>query len=355
MVTSLIKSSVACTLFLLFVLQLALFAQQPGITVEHDLKTFMSQKSVPGVAVALFYEGKSFLFNFGVSNEISRAPITENTIFEIASITKVFTSTALAIEVQKGRMSLNVPVSHYLPGVHLGRIPFQQITLLELATHTSSLPRVPPKIPNGYDFNKLVSYLEKWKPSQQIGTNYSYSNLGFGLIGYALSAVNGKSYEEVIRDNILIPLNMSSTEIIVPSNLMSRYAQGYSPQGNLAKMFPLNAWAAGGALRSTSRDMLNFLMANLGVKGPENIIQAMQFAQQGLVKVNDRLTMGLGWQRVNDEGLLLVDKNGGVEGFSSYIGMLPSKKMGIVILANKGKTQITSLGRKILVQLGKFG
>lgn len=198
-----------------------------------------------------------------------------------------------------------------------------------------------------------MRYLEKWKPSHPIGTNYLYSNLGYGLIGYALAAVNGKSYSEVIQENILRPLNMSSTEIIVPSNLQPYYAQGYSTTGTAAQKYPLNAWAAGGALRSTSHDMLNFLMANLGVKGPQNIMQAMLWTQQGFVKVNDKLTMGLGWQRVNHEGFLLIDKNGGVEGFSSYIGMVPDKKIGIVLLADRGKTDITQLGRKILIMLAR--
>lgn len=317
--------------------------------VKREIAAYMQEKDIPGIAVALYYEGKSELYNFGVTDKATKSLITPATLFQIASITKVFTATALAVEVEKGKMALNDPVAKYLPKMPLG-LPLDQITLQELATHTSSLPRDPgdgKRIPSTQE--EVMTFLKNWTPSYTIGSRYVYSNLGFGVLGYALADLERKPYYEVLQTLILNPLGMYSTFINIPPPFMQYFAQGYTKEGRIAVRHPPNAWPAGGALRSTSADMLKYLKANLGVSGPIELQKAMQFAQQGLFKAHKNLVIGLGWQRfTTKKGELFIDKDGGVPGFSSYIGMVPEKKIGIVILANKGKGDITATGRKIL-------
>jgi beta-lactamase class C len=318
------------------------------------IKEFMKNKGVPGVTIALFYEGKGTLYSFGFADPKLKIKANPDTIFEIASLTKVFTSTALAVEVLRGKMALNDPVLKYLPSIQNNSKGISQVTLSQLATHTSSLPRVPPqkKGIRKYTPDLLMEYLRNWQPLYPIGSKSVYSNLGFGILGQAVANVEHESYAEAIYSLITGPLEMNSTMIHVPEDLRKNYAVGINKFDKPAEKYALNAWPGGGALRSTSRDMLKFLIANMDEGGPKELRKAMQLAQQGVYKVNNRLTMGLGWQRYAQHNYFFIDKNGGVDGFSSYIGIVPSRKVGIVILTNKGKTQITYLGRHLLARLG---
>lgn len=319
----------------------------PHFTIlKKHIEKLMRDLDVPGVAVSLVYEGKSYLYQFGYADKASEKLVTENTIFELASITKVFTSTALAIEVLRGKMALHDPVAKYIPQLLQTTNPISQVKLIDLATHTSSLPRVPPPKEN------LIAFLLGWKPSYPIATKYVYSNFGFALLGFAVANVENEDYEPMIRKLITGPLQMTSTYVQVPPALMANYAQGYTKNGKLVKNYTSALWPGGGALRSTGKDMLKFLEANLSLTGPVDLIKAMQFAQQGYFKVRDNFILGLGWQLYfPKENLKIIDKNRGLEGFSTYIGMIPEQKLGIVILMNKAKAHPTQVGREILLDL----
>lgn len=321
--------------------------------VDEAIHEFMHRHAISGVAVALIDRESEQTISYGTADERTKSPVTEHTIFEIASVTKVFTTTALALHVLKGDMALDDPITDYIPALSNQSGAVKKVTLLELATHTSSFPRV------GGDWHlggarKIFLFLEKWHPQVKIGTRYAYSNLAFGLLGYALENVERKTYEEVIRDNILSPLGMNSTFTQVPSSFISEYAQGYTREGRIAKRRQPGYIPGSGALRSTSKDMLLFLKANMGLTGPEELQEAMKLAQQPYYKVRDHFEMGLGWQRFEREGTLIIDKNGGLAGFTSYIGWIPGKRLGVVILTNKGKARTTELGRSILERLQAF-
>jgi beta-lactamase class C len=348
-----------CILVMAF--QVCLIAETPlnqeaqARLIDGVILQFMQKNDIPGVAISLYDGDEGYTLCYGVANKETQAPITPDTIFEIASITKVFTTTDLALHVENGTLSLNDPLAQYLPAIYKNKGAIGNVTLLQLATHTSSLPRSPPPLQKGkrYTRHEVIEFLQNWQPEYPVGTHYLYSNLGVGLIGYALENVEHKSFEPLLKDDIFKPLGMNSTLINVPYALMNKYAQGYSPQGRPTRKWSKSVWPAGGALRSTPADMLKFLEANLGVGVSQSLQKAIQIAQKGYYKVNDHLTMGLAWQRVETKGLLLIDKNGGVPGFSSYIGMIPEKKIGIVILANKSKAECTKIGRLLLLRLAK--
>lgn len=318
-------------------------------TINPLVQAYMQKHQIPGIAIALFYENKGYILTYGVSDRQKQTPVSGDTIFELASLTKVFTTTDLALQVEQGRMRLDDALSQYLPNVNG---PMQRITLKQLATHTSSLPReLPPLKHRKYDKQRVHTFLQNWNPSYPIGSRYLYSNLGFGLLGYAEENLWHEPYELILDKDILYPLEMRSTWIDVPEENKSRYAQGYSKEGRPVPHTPRGLLPASGALRSTAADMLKFLEANLGVNTPAALHKAMQEAQSPFFRVNDHLTLGLGWQRFKRNGMLIIDKNGGLPGFSSYIGMIPQKKIGIVILANKAKINSTLLGRQLLQYL----
>lgn len=318
--------------------------------VDEVIHLFMQKYAISGVAVALIDGENEQTVAYGIADERTKSPVGDHTIFEIASVTKVFTTTALAIHVLKGDMALDDPITNYIPALSHQTGAVKKVTLLELATHTSSFPRV------GGDWHlggarKIFLFLEKWHPEIKIGPRYAYSNLAFGLLGYALENVERKTYEQVIRDAILRPLGMNSTFAQVPSSFASKYAQGYTQEGKIAKRRQPGYIPGSGALRSTSKDMLLFLKANMGLTGPRKLREAMKLAQQPYYKVRDDFEMGLGWQRFEREGTLIIDKNGGLSGFTSYIGWIPGKRLGVVILTNKGKADTTEVGRSILERL----
>lgn len=318
--------------------------------IDQAISAFMRQHDIPGVAVAVFDGHNERIHTYGVADRTSGTPVSGNTIFEIASVTKVFTTTSLALQVLQGNMGLNDPVSKYIPALANQLTGVGKVTLLHLATHTSSLPRVGGNWQTGGP-NKIYRFLQHWQPPYTVGTRYEYSNVAFGLLGYALEAVENRPYGEVIRNDILGPLGMGMTFTEVPESYLPQYAQGYNAEGKKATRRPHGYIPGSGAIRSTARDLLKFLKANMGVTGPEKLLKAMQFAQQPYFKVRDGFVMGLGWQRFDINGNLIIDKNGGVAGFTSYIGWIPEKQVGVVILTNKGKARTTSVGRKILQAL----
>lgn len=326
--------------------------ETPLPVVKKHIEKLMSDHEVPGVAIALVYKGKSYLYQFGYADKHLQKLVTSNTIFELASITKVFTSTALAMEVLNGKMALTDSVAKYIPQLKQNKYPIDQVRLLDLATHTSSLPRGIPNHKKKETEQHRFIFLRNWKPSYPIGTKYSYSNFGFALLGFAIENIEHESYEQVIAKFITDPLQMTSTFVHVPYSHVNEYAQGYTKNGKMAKRYKSPLWPGGGALRSSSSDMLKFLEANLELAGPKELQNAMQLAQKGYFKVKHNFEMGLGWQRyTSPQQILIIDKNGGLEGFSTYIGMVPDEKLGIVILANKAKAHSTNVGRKILINL----
>jgi beta-lactamase class C len=337
-----------------FFFQLEALTQKEVI--QQLAEKFMLEKEAPGLAIVVIQNGKSEFYNLGLADPSRRRPVTPDTIFELASVTKVFTSTACAEEILKGKMKLDEPVINYIPyfnGKEVGS--FRQITLEQILTHTSSLPRVPPrkKIRNGYTHEETLAFLARWEPHYPIGSKYMYSNLGFGVAGFALSGVERRPLMDIFRDQILTPLGMYSTWIEVPPHHENLTAQGFNPNGHPVPFSRLNAWPGGGALKSTARDMEKFLSANMGLAGTKSLKAAMDFAQQPRFKVSDKLSLGLGWQNFHKDKLVILDKNGGLDGSSSYIGFIKDQGIGVVLLCNKAKTEITALGRDILETLSK--
>lgn len=319
----------------------------PSQIVANVIYPYMQNNQVPGVAVALYYQGHDYYYNFGVMNKATGQPITQNTIFGIASVTKVFTASLLAVCMQQGRCKLSDPLVNYIPALqNTHNLPIDQVTLQNLVTHTSSLPRDPAdfgviNVATPQSYNQLMQDLINWQPNYPIGSHYLYSNLGFGLLGQAMGYAFKTTYINALRQEVLIPLQLNSTFIVAPNNYVSQLAQGYSIQNNPIYPAPITNWPGGGALRSSSADLLTLVKANLGVLPgvPAQLASALQATHQGLFTVGPNMTQALAWQRNMINNILVVNKNGMIPGFSSYIAFLPQQKIAIVVLTNKARVK----------------
>ena len=231
-----------------------------------------------GIVVGVIDPQGRRLVAYGSLNQGDLRPLNGETIFEIGSVTKVFTSLLLSDMVQRGEVSLADPVAKYLPAdVKVPERNGRVITLVDLSTHTSGLPRMPsnfnPKDPANpyadYTTEQLFQFISSYKLTRDIGSQFEYSNLGGGLLGQALSRRAGMDYEALVKSLITVPLGMASTGITLSPEMKARLAVGHDDKLVAVPNWDIPALAGAGALRSTANDLMTFLAANLGyVKSP---------------------------------------------------------------------------------------
>jgi serine-type D-Ala-D-Ala carboxypeptidase/endopeptidase len=285
-------------------------------------------------------------------------PVDADTVFEIGSVTKVFTSLLLADMVQRGEVALTDPVSKYLPpNVKMPERGGKKITLIDLATHTSGLPRLPsnlhPKDPSNpyadYTVAQLYEFLSSLELTRDIGATYEYSNLGGGLLGHVLARRAGTDYETLVRTRILEPLAMKSTAITLSNAMKSRLATGHDGSLQPAANWDLPTLAGAGALRSTVNDLLTFVGANIGIgKSPLAPAMAAMLATRRPTG-GPNLEIALGWHISKRPGGEIVWHNGGTGGYRSWIGFDPKSRTGVVVLSNTStNTGIDDIGLHLL-------
>ncbi len=280
---------------------------------------------------------------YGSLNQGDPRPLNGDTIFEIGSVTKVFTSLLLADMVERGEVALNDPISKYLPpGVKAPEHDGHPITLIDLSTHTSGLPRLPtnlnPKDPSNpyadYTAKDLYDFLNSYQLTRDPGFQFEYSNLGGGLLGQLLSLRAGITYEALVRARITGPLGMTSTGITLTPDEKSRLAAGHNAELKPVPNWDLNVLAGAGALRSDANDLLTFLAAFLGyTKTPlapamASMLAARRPAGPGMGEI------GLAWiisKPFTDE---IIWHNGGTGGYRSFVGFNPKARTGVVVLSN---------------------
>jgi CubicO group peptidase (beta-lactamase class C family) len=303
----------------------------------------VDQKKAVGIIVAAIdAHGRNTVSYGTVARDRSDAP-DGNTVFEIGSITKVFTSLLLADMAERGEVRLDEPVADLLPKTvkvpsHNGR----QITLLDLSTQSSGLPRLPTNahpadFMNPYaDYTpaKLYEFLSGYKLTRDPGEKYEYSNLGAGLLGHALALKAGMSYEELLRKRIFDPLGMHDTSITLTADQKKRLAPGYNAALNPAANWDFDALAGCGALRSTANDMLTFLSANLELT--DTPLKAAMRRMRSIRKPTGMpdLDIAMAWHIFTKFGGEIVWHNGGTFGYRSFIGFDPAAKKGVVVLCN---------------------
>jgi len=339
---------------------------------ERDVENIVAQKVQPilpqngkggGVAVAVRMDGKTAFFNYGFANDARNQRVAADSIFNLGSVGKLFATTLLAQAVKQGQLSLDDSVAKYVTELQRGG-DIRRVTLGQLASHTSGLPRVPQQYEKWhrgeYTWADFVRFLNSWKadPKHEPGRQYLYSNAAMLLLRVALERRFNTRFAVLMKERITGPLGMNSTALPLPRDLLGRAVQGYGangrpigPPGQESGTFK---WPGAGQIYSSARDMATFLAANMGELPDHRPMEnAMALAQQGVFQVNPHFNQGLAWQDVSAGNLSIIDKNGGLPNTSTYIGFAPQQKLGVVILCNRGNQHATGIGRQILHALAQ--
>lgn len=273
---------------------------------------------------------------------VATAPHDRRTLFEIGSISKVFTTTLLAQMVVTGEVKLEDPAQQYLPaGVTMPSKDGRQITLLDLATATSGLPRMPAIAPANpanpyadYGAKQLYQFLTGYTLTRAPGESYEYSNLGMGLLGHLLSLKAGIPYEQLVTQRILLPLGMRETWVTVPAAQRSRVAPGHNRDLDPAGNWDFDVLAGAGGWRSTPEDMARFLGA---VRNPPAtpLGQAIKLATESRRPTGiPDVTIGLGWHVIARNGQQIIFHNGETGGYHSYLGFSPGTGANALVLGS---------------------
>lgn len=268
-------------------------------------------------------------------------PLDGGTVFEIGSITKTFTGVLLAMMAARGEVALEDPVARYLPDSVTVPQRERAITLRDLATQSSGLPRMPDNFAPqdfgnpyaDYTVGRLYAFLAAHELRRAPGAAYEYSNLGMGLLGHALARRADTSYESLLIARVLGPLGMGDTRIALSGTMRQRLAPGHDQAGRVVPNWDLPTLAGAGALRSTAHDMLTWLAAHLAP--PDGVLgRAITTAQEPRAPGPGRHRVALGWH-VRDAGdSAVVWHNGGTGGYHSFAALVPARGVAVVVLAN---------------------
>jgi len=314
-----------------------------------------SGKAVGIVTGVIDEKGRQVIASGKVSLDGAQPP-DGDTVYEIGSVTKVFTSLILADMIEKGEVKPDDPVAKFLPAtVKVPSRNGRQITLLDLSMQVSGLPRLPDNLKPAdpanpyadYDAAKLYDFLSRYTLTRDPGEKYEYSNLAVGLLGHALALKAGMSYEELLRRRIFDTLGMRSTSITLSEAQKKRLAPGYDASLKPAKNWDLDALAGAGAVRSTVNDMLKFVAANL-----ELTDTPLKFAMRRMRSATkaigaEDMEIGMAWHVLTKFDTRIWWHNGGTAGYRSFVGFNPAKNEGVVVLCNTFMDN-DDLGRHIL-------
>jgi beta-lactamase class C len=341
---------------------------------EGDIERLIAQEVSPmlpadragGLAVAVRIGRRTIFQNYGLADLANNRPITSDSLFNLVSLRKVFEVALLARAVKQGKLRLAEPVANYLPeleGDYVRRVTFGQ-----LATHTSGLllrTDYPPWPENRFSLPQFLDMLNAWKPEhgEEPGKQHIYTHAGFVLLQLALERSLGAPISELVDRNLLKPLGMTSTvlpewgddgQAKLPPALLARAVQGYSKHGE-----PIGApgdqqgyfvFPGTAQMYSSARDLAALLAAYIGDLAIDPLLrEAIQLTQQGMFRVSPTVTQAMAWELLDFGGPTILDKPGGSGNSSTYIGLLPRHKLGIVILANRGAVYPYEIPRRTLL------
>lgn len=360
------KKTLSCAL-LLSVASAAFAApmseKQLAEVVERTVTPLMNAQAIPGMAVAVIYQGQPHYFTFGKADVAANKPVTPQTLFELGSISKTFTGVLGGDAIARGEITLGDPVTKYWP--ELTGKQWQGIRMLDLATYTAGgLPlQVPDEVT---DTASLLRFYQNWQPKWKPGTTRLYANTSIGLFGALAVKPSGMSYEQAMTTRVFKPLKLDHTWINVPKAEEAHYAWGYR-DGKAVHVSPgmLDAEAYG--VKTNVQDMASWVMVNMMPDSLQDypLKHGIALAQSRYWRVG-AMYQGLGWEMLNwpvDAQTVVggsdnkvapaplparevnppappvkaswVHKTGSTGGFGSYVAFIPEKQLGIVMLANK--------------------
>ena len=322
----------------------------------------LKQYDVPGIAVAVIADGRAEFFNFGVASIQTGAPVTEDTLFEIGSVSKTFTATLAGYAENQGVLSLTEHPGRYMPS--LRGAPIDAAQLINLGTYTAG--GLPLQFPESvHDDSEMTSYFQQWRPSAAPGEVRQYSNPSIGLLGHLTALAMGRPFADLIETEVFPRLGLRHSFIRVPDAAMDAYAWGYDNTNEPTRVSPGVFDAEAYGVKSSAADMIRFVDVNLRPQTLDpSMSSAVRATQVGRYQVGP-MVQGLGWEQyaypvaldqllegnsaamavqphtaipVMSQELskrVMFNKTGSTDGFGAYAAFVPHEKVGIVMLANK--------------------
>ena len=372
-----------------FVMLMPIHAYSISNSKINDLaRKFMQDNQVEGMSIAVIVNNKPHIFNYGLSDEVKKTPVTNDTIYTIASFSKTFTATLAAVASVENKLNLDESFISYFSELKSDK-NLSGITSRMLLAHVSSFPF--DFAPRPQTWLDIVNSFNQFKYQNTPGSEYQYSNAGIGTVGYVLQQVYAKKYQDILDDKISKPLNMNSTYLNVPAEKEQYIALGHEKNNKQVTYSKhIEAWFAAASLKSTITDMAKYLNAHINYASlpDKTLAKAMPIVHDNIYCFTDKISCEqLAWQAhlmsalksdTGDTGFIdydangypvfnkksilknhafpqhniFIDKTGSGYGMSSYMAYIPDEKVGIVILLNKGiGDERIKLGRHILTGL----
>ncbi|MCP8467034.1 beta-lactamase [Pseudomonas sp. ZM23] len=331
--------------------------------VRKAAEAVMREHGIAGLAIGVTDHGEQRFYNFGVASKATRLPVTSDTLFEIGSVSKTFTATLAAFAQAAGKLSLSESPARYMP--ELRGSALDKVTLINLATHTAG--GFPLQLPDTLETPaQLTGYYKAWQPQYPAGSQRSYANPSVGLLGIATARALGIPFKTAMQRNVFAPMGLSNTHIDVPVTRQGYYAQGYDKDDAPVRVNPGVVADEAYGVKTSSRDLLRFVQAQLGqVRLGAKLQAALDATRTGYYKVGP-MTQDLIWEqyayppRLQDlqeynggrmiqqsqavtaivpplppQQNVWLNKTGATAGFGAYVAFVPSQQRGIVLLANR--------------------
>jgi beta-lactamase class C len=333
--------------------------------VRDETRDLLPVDKAGGIAVAIISGSRTRFFDAGLADLARHRPVTPDSLFNIASLRKPFEAILLAEAVGQRRMALDAPVSRYVPELARGH-DIRHITVGQLATHTSGLllPQDHPPWPAAhYTRASFLDTLNAWRADaeQRPGRQHMYTHAGYILLQLALESGLGAPIDRLVATRILDPLGMTASLIPargkdgrgeLPPPLMERAVQGYSaegePIGPPGDQQTYYDFPGTGQMFSSARDLARFIAANMdGSSLPPELAMAMRATHVPKVTIAPHHAQALAWEVNTAIVPSIVEKNGGLNNSSTYMAFMPSQKLGIVVLSNRGDQDVAEAGRRI--------
>ena len=350
--------------------------------ISRSIAAMVAPNGAGGVAVAAQIGGRNLFFNYGFADLAEKRPITSDSLFNVGSVRKIFEAALVAQAVLRGELKLDDPAAKYVTELHGDYI--RQITVGQLVSHTSGLllpTDHPPWPEQHFSLAGFYDALNAWTPSggEQPGKQRIYTHAGYILLQLVLERRYGLPIATLIERNVIAPLGMTSTVVpergpgnraIMSPELMTRAVQGYSLHGEPIGL-PGNQqsyfdFPGTGQMFSSARDLAVLVAACLGefpsVPSPASgatsareLREALQMTQREEFRVSAQHGQAMAWEIENPLGVTIVDKPGGLDNASAYVGLVPERKIGVVILANRGDVHPFEIARStILPELARL-
>ena len=333
---------------------------QAKADVDKIIAPLMARHNIPGMAIGVIVNGQRCAYNFGVMSKDTKHAVTDETLFEIGSISKMMTATLATYAQAEGKLSLSDKVTRHVPA--LRGSSFDNVSVLHLGTYTAG--GLPLQVPDEVETSaQLMSYYKNWKPAHAPGASRTYSNPSIGLLGMATAASLNMPFDAAMEQRLFPALGLTRTHLTVPPGQMKHYAQGYNRSDEPVRVNPGPVALPAYGVKTTATDLMRFIALNMA---PADLApawrQAVTDTQFARFQVGD-MTQAFGWELYpypltlekllagNSERILigantvtgastlplsvLINKTGSTAGFSNYVAFVPAKGIGVVMLSNK--------------------